>query len=693
MVAVLTVFANHLWDWPRGGFVGVDVFFVISGFLITGNLLRAAETKGNVSFRYFYKKRALRIIPAATVVLVLTYVASMLVFLPFRSQQVGLDAVTAFFFFSNWRFAIEGTDYFAVAANTVSPLQHYWSLSIEEQFYFVWPALIFVIGLVVARRAWDHRHRMQLAGAVMATIIAASLGWALYETAISPTWAYFNTFSRVWELGVGALLATAVGVLARIPEVVKPLLSWAGLALIAASLILIADDSSGFPAPWALLPVSGAALVIAAGVGGEPNYQAFLRNPVSCYIGDISYSLYLVHWPIIIFAAELMDGGAFFNLVVITSAFGLAILSYHFIETPLRSASYGSFHEALRGMRRRQFDPSPSNRYAAIGALGLVLVALVAYSTRPDAYKQPTAPPVIDASEVDPSGPQLQVGPLGTALQEEIVTALQATGWPKLDPSIETVVQEGLVDTPILPCDKGSVTIDLNTCTFGSSSAPRKILLAGDSVAIGYAGPLREIVMNSGGQVQLIVLPMASCEFTTELIESATLAANCSGRKQFVVDTINAVKPEAVIIANLDWLRKVVGAQRPMTPGDWSESLEKLIEQFRPSTKHVVLMSSPPGEVDIKECFGKRSHGPADCVGKVTKQWNDIATVERALAEKIGGAWIDSRTWFCSTGRLCPAFAGVTPTKYDEAHLAPAYGRKIYPVIAESFQAAGVPLS
>src|SRR5690349_10420661 len=138
MVAVVTVFAFHLCGWPRGGFIGVDVFFVISGFLITGNLLKMADRRGNVSFFQFYCNRIRRIVPADTVVLVCTYLASLVVFLPFRANQVGVDALFAFIFMSNWWFAAQQTDYFA-AGDAVSPIQHYWSLSIEEQFYFVWP--------------------------------------------------------------------------------------------------------------------------------------------------------------------------------------------------------------------------------------------------------------------------------------------------------------------------------------------------------------------------------------------------------------------------------------------------------------------------------------------------------------------------------------------------------------------------
>lgn len=243
MVAVLSVFANHLWQWPAGGFVGVDVFFVISGFLITGNLLRSAEATGRVSFTQFYWNRIRRIVPAATVVLIFTYLASTLVYLPFRSHQIGVDALWAAVFGANWHFLSIGTDYFQTTSATVSPIQHYWSLSIEEQFYFIWPALIFVISVVLVRKKWSHSRRSAVAGAAMALIVATSLMWALRETAESPISAYFNTFARTWELGVGAILATAVGVLAQVPRKLKPALSWFGLILIFASFALICPVS------------------------------------------------------------------------------------------------------------------------------------------------------------------------------------------------------------------------------------------------------------------------------------------------------------------------------------------------------------------------------------------------------------------------------------------------------------------
>lgn len=693
MVAVLTVFANHLWDWPRGGFIGVDVFFVISGFLITANLLRTAENTGTVSFKKFYWNRVRRIVPAATVVLILTYLASVLVFLPFRAHQVGVDALFAFIFMANWHFAIHETNYFA-AGDAVSPIQHYWSLSIEEQFYFVWPALIFLISLIIVRKAWTHHHRMLLAGGGMGVIIAASLGWAIYETGTAPAWAYFNTLARVWELGVGALMATAVGVLARIPGKAKPLLSWAGLGLIAASLFLIGDDSVGFPAPWALLPVAGTALVIAAGVGGEPGYQDFLRNPVSTYIGDFSYSLYLVHWPVIVLLAAMMDAGAHFYVTALALSFGLAIASYHFVENPLRRADWGKFRKTFHEIRRRRYSVQRSTGYAALAALTLLVVALTAYVVRPDAYDQATPPPLaaVAPAEMDPSGTEPKLGPLASALQSEIVEALKATEWPQLDPSMEAVISDIAVRTELQGCHGTEPLTHPVECKWGLPSATTRVVVVGDSVAANYVIPLREIALNSGGQIQVYTLAMGGCEFVNDLIytsDQVRLDA-CPGRKQGAIDYINATRPDVVIVANNYLDQRVNGTDHVLTAGEWSESMRQIVDKFHPSTKKLVFLAPPPGVVLISECYGKRGSTPADCIGRVTGRWLETAQAEQDLAESIGGTWVDSRPWFCSSGGMCPSFAGSTPTKLDKTHMVPAYGLKIHPIIEESFREAGV---
>jgi peptidoglycan/LPS O-acetylase OafA/YrhL len=697
MVAVLMVFANHLWDLPTGGFVGVDVFFVISGFLITGNLVRMAETAGNVSFKNFYWNRVRRIVPAATVVLLLTYAGSTLVFLPFRSHQVGIDALFALVFASNWWFAYENTDYFRAAASTVSPVQHYWSLSIEEQFYFVWPALIFVISVLIVRKKWSHSRRMAIAGGVMTAIVAASLSWALHETVTSSTAAYFNTFARVWELGVGALLATAVGLLARIPAKLKPVLSWAGLLLIAASLFLISDNSAGFPAPWAALPVGGAALVIAAGVGAEPRFQGFLRNPTSTYIGDISYSLYLIHWPVIVLLGALMDVSVHFYVTVLALSFALAIASYHMIENPLRRADTDKLRDLSRRIRNRRYWPKKSSQYALLGAMTLLVVAAIACVSRPVAIDE-AAPPSLAAegsnsADADaPSGPAPKFGPLTTALQTEILAALRTAAWPSLNPSMESVLESKKIVSPEVETCYPSEVAHPDLCNYGSPSAPIRIVIVGDSVATGYAEIFREMALNSNGQLQVLNQTMPSCVFTQDPIDREDVSPQCGGRKDSAVDVINTVKPNAVIISNSYEGDHFVGNPNDMSMPDWSDSLRRIVDRFRGSTQQVVLLAPPPSDKSIRDCVSKRSSTPASCVGSIPDRWKSMAGAEQKLSKSIGGVWIDSRPWFCNPSGHCPSFVGSTPARADEIHMAPPYASKIRPVVAESLRDAGIPI-
>ncbi|MCU1437651.1 MAG: acyltransferase, partial [Naasia sp.] len=368
-LAVVAVILNHLIGFPVGGFVGVDVFFVISGFVITAMLLREHEKTGRVSFADFYRRRVRRIIPAAALVLVVTTAAAGLLYLPSRAAGIAVDSLWALFFSANWRFAATGTDYWS-DDGFLSPVQHYWSLGVEEQYYAAWPVLLVAVFAFAAARRWTARRKQVALAAALAVLVVASFGWAMWETGARPTWAYFSTFSRAWELGIGALIAIAAPLLGRIPGALRPILGWAGLGGIAASLVVVSEGVA-FPAPWAALPVLATALVVAAGTGGRQRYLWPLTNPVARYLGDISYSLYLWHFPVIILlAAVLPRDGVYYALVPIVVLI-LAAGSYAFVEDPLR--------------RSRWLDPRPGTgtgpriaRVAAAGALVLAVVAALA---------------------------------------------------------------------------------------------------------------------------------------------------------------------------------------------------------------------------------------------------------------------------------------------------------------------------
>ncbi|RAZ33173.1 acyltransferase family protein [Microbacterium sp. SMR1] len=341
-LAVLAVIGAHAVGWPRGGFVGVDVFFVVSGFLITGALLREAQLTGGIRLAAFAGRRARRILPLAVVVLIATAASAFVFFNRPRAEQTLLDALWSAGFAANWRFTAVGTDYFH-ADDAVSPLQHFWSLAVEEQFYLAWPLLLLLtVSLLPAAR----RRGAAATGAVAALaaiVVAASFAWAMLQSTDAAVAAYFSTFTRAWELAVGALIAAIVPLLRRIPPVIGGLASWIGVGSLVVAFAVIDPAAGGFPAPWAALPVVATALVLAGGVPGDPRHRHLfpLTNPVSVFTGDVSYSLYLWHFPVIVFAAVLLPAREATTVLVLAITLVLAVASYHLVERPFRFAPYG----------------------------------------------------------------------------------------------------------------------------------------------------------------------------------------------------------------------------------------------------------------------------------------------------------------------------------------------------------------
>jgi peptidoglycan/LPS O-acetylase OafA/YrhL len=354
-LAVLLVIAAHAgFSTFAGGFVGVDVFFVISGFLITSLLVREATRTDRISLKGFYARRARRILPAAALVAVATVVAS-IAFLPLvRAVEVIKDSIWVAAFAANIRFASVGTDYFA-QGEPASPLQHYWSLSVEEQYYLVWPLLL------VGWLAWAARRKagplsLTPALVLVGVLSLASFCWSLWATYASPTTAYFSTLTRAWELGVGSALAIWMALRSarsyqRPPRWFVEAVGAAGVLAIAVAVLGYGPDTP-FPGYQALLPVLGTAALLYVGgahAGDQADDQAAQRRPSSVsrllsvplavVIGDWSYSLYLWHWPVLRIAQDHLgvDRLPLGQLVLaLALVFGLSALSYRFVEEPFR---------------------------------------------------------------------------------------------------------------------------------------------------------------------------------------------------------------------------------------------------------------------------------------------------------------------------------------------------------------------
>ena len=354
-IAILLVVLFHA-DIPGfgGGYVGVDVFFAISGFVITGVLLRERVATRRTSLVRFYGRRARRIIPAASLVIVVTVVAAYHYLGSLTGQATAVDGQWAALFLANYHFAASQTNYLA-SQRPPSALQNYWSLAVEEQFYIVYPTIF----LITARLARNISLRARLA-IVLIAVIVASYAYSIVLTSANAPSAFFSPLTRAWELALGGLIAVGGQSLRRLPQHVAAFLTWLGLgAIVVASLTL--TSATVYPGWLVALPVLGAGLVIAGG-GAQPAWgvEALLRQRPFQLLGLISYSLYLWHWPILIIATQrrgVTSLPVWDNVGLLLVATVVAALTYWVLENPVRHSK--------RLLRRR---------WASI-ALGLCLVA------------------------------------------------------------------------------------------------------------------------------------------------------------------------------------------------------------------------------------------------------------------------------------------------------------------------------
>lgn len=341
-LAVGLVVAYHLWPGRLpGGFVGVDVFLVVSGFLITTHLLEHPPRRAH-DLVVFWGRRIRRLLPASFLVLLVTLVLAWQFAPVTQWAETARQVLASTFYVENWALASSAVDYLA-ADNAPSPVQHLWSLGVEEQFYLVWPVLVLALAWAGRRltRGRGDRSRMAIT-AGLGIVVMASFAWSLYLTSADPARAYFETPVRVWELGAGALLAGVAPAVARgLGEraVIRAVLAWAGLAAIVAGAFLL-DGSTPFPGTAALWPVLGTLAVIAAHAEGRGSPHRLLALGPVQYVGSISYSVYLWHWPLIVLFPYVVghNRNVLESVGIVLVTLVLAALTKAFVEDRLRGS-------------------------------------------------------------------------------------------------------------------------------------------------------------------------------------------------------------------------------------------------------------------------------------------------------------------------------------------------------------------
>ncbi|HUR77949.1 MAG TPA: acyltransferase family protein [Acidimicrobiales bacterium] len=608
-----------------GGYVGVDVFFVISGFLITGQLVRDQDHSALARIRHFYVRRIRRILPAATATIVITLAVAALVQPPLLLHGTRADAVAAMFFYSNVHFSRDAVDYFR-QGDAPSLFQHFWSLSVEEQFYFVWPGLLVVAGLVAATR------RRAAYGVIVVAVFVGSFAAGVLLTRSNPTTAFYLLPARAWELAVGALLAIwgrPIVTSLRLAAVARIV----GLSMIVTAIATF-DRVAYFPGYAALLPVVGTALVVAAGmVPGKARDAGVLGLAPLQWLGRYSYSIYLWHWPVMMLAATdhrgLLRTWPQAVSVMVVGALPAAVASYHAIEQPFRV-----------GFARR---PDRDALLAGVAILTAGAVFLAGYGA-------------------------IAIGPLHTGRRADPVAA----GSLRPTPFVPANLHPTLLDAHTGGNEaERSCNGSLNPCVLGDPEADTTVVLYGDSHALHWLAAFDEAGKQNHWRVVTRVRPGCS----SFLHPPAVKFLRCDGFRRGAIDFIASVRPDLVVLSNsaslaLDELKARMG-----------DGVQRALQQLPAEVPVAVFGQTPTALNDVPACLSDRLNDTRRC--EPTPTSGDVRAINRQLRAAVAGTqatFVDATPLVC--GRRCPTIIGNVLVYRDDDHVTYDFARTRARVLA-----------
>jgi peptidoglycan/LPS O-acetylase OafA/YrhL len=702
-VAVILVMLYHArFLVAAGGFIGVDVFFVLSGYLITSLLLKELVATGTISLRNFWARRARRLLPASGLVLAATLLASHFMLDGLSQADLAHDAMWASVFAVNLRFAAVGVDYLNEGLPK-SPLLHYWSLAVEEQFYLLWPLLLLLCGKVLRL---GKRHFALVLGTLWLLSLITCVA-VTRDTTIQP-WAFFSLPTRAWELLTGALMAVLGGRLARLKPQPSAILGWLGLGVIVACAIQFSEQMS-LPGAAVLVPVLATAAVINTGGAAAPEGPVLLlRTRPLQWIGARSYAIYLWHFPMLILAdrkwGPLPVAG---RLALLAGSVALAALSFRLIENPVR-------HSPM-------FTRWPS-RSLAMGACVVVLGltgAVVLQHNPPrlsaggvaapidfgtSSTTSPTAsPPTSDASRT--VGPTAATNdPTSTAhgstAPDSTAAAPSSTGAvthsadashdnpPVLQAMIDAnlpKLQQGVLvaavpsnmapnlaqarkDLPSVYSNGCILDLGQSTpkqCVYGDPTGTVTVVLFGDSHIAEWVPAADRIAQ--ANHWKLLVHAKKACPDAEIPVEKDP--SGCATWRQKVIDQIAQLHPALVVLSSYRY--KQVGAAAGRDPDAvWQQGIDLTVSKLRPDTDHLLLLgdtATPLG--DLPSCVAAHVASVLQCMNTRTGATRPgRLAVERSVAAKYHAVFIPTSDWMC-TASQCPVIVGNVLMYRDVSHL------------------------
>ncbi|MEU4714738.1 acyltransferase family protein [Micromonospora purpureochromogenes] len=621
-LAVLLVLVGHAGSqFIPGGFVGVDVFFVISGFLITGLLVEELDRTGRISLVGFYARRAKRLLPAAGLVLLVTLLLTYLFLPKVRFSNTAWDVVSSALYVMNWRLAEQSVDYMFVD-QAPSVVQHYWSLSVEEQFYLIWPLLLLGLAVLGGRR----RLRRGVLMVGFAVVALRSFAWSVFLTSADRAPAYFVTTTRIWELALGGAVAIAGARLHRTPRALAVVLAWSGLVTVVAS-------------AWPLLIVA--------------DYR----------FGELSASA---------------------RLAVVALSAVPAVLTYHFVENPIRRSQ--TLH----------WQPAQALGIGALSTATAVIAGLLFQLT----VWSPARPP-LSTSAVPPlggssasAGAPAPAGPPGAAVLRKSPRGDHA-GRP-VD-RVDSINPDPLVAAKDVPattrtnCHVQQNSSEPLTCVYGVKDASYTVVLAGDSHAAQWLPALEAVAVQRKWRV--VTHTKSSCPFLAmEVALDGRPYTSCTEWNQRVRDQLRADPPDLLLVGNSHYLTVRDGELVTRDAHDiLATGLRNTWREMTGIGVPVVVLRDPPyHRRDPVECVSANPDRLTRCApprDELLAAGGGIAQ-ERAAEGQPGVHLVDLNDAICPTDRCAAVIGGVLVYR-DTNHLTATYARTLAPRLDSALAAAG----
>jgi peptidoglycan/LPS O-acetylase OafA/YrhL len=643
-LGLMLVFMAHAeLSFGEGGFVALDTFFVMSGFLITGLILKEIEQTGRLSLAAFYGRRVRRLLPLAVLVLVFVVACSWVLYSPVQNDRVAGDVVAASLYVVNWHFAAQEVDYFAVDPAD-SPLQHFWSLSVEEQFYLAWPLLL-VGTLLWSGRRGPRALRLSL-WVVMAAVGLPAFAYSVLVLDYATHAAYFSTIPRVWEFAAGGALALALPRTLRLPAAAASALTWGGLAAILAGAFLF-TEAMAYPGILALAPTLGTIAVLTAGTA-EVRVAPIrlLSRPLAQYVGDLSYAWYLWHWPVLVFAraatGEALTGLAAVGVIALSGI--PTVLTHHLVENPLR------YSRSLGRVPRRALGFGAASIAAAVGlAVGLTEL-------------QPRIPTASAGSVI---------GARAALLDAELPVQRAAA-------ALRPAPREAQDDRGRLHEDGCLVPQDEVTspeCVYGNPRSAKTVVLFGNSHAMHWFPALERLA--GPRDWRLVALTRAGCAMA-----DVHFAARCDRWREHALRRIERrERPDMVVVATSTSMPMgvVVDGER-LTRADSTPHLragfERTLRRLRATGARVVVMKDlPRSPHDVPDCVSRQPERLDRCAFAVEQRPGSAFDVDSARA--VGGARAVDPTPVVCPRRLCRAVMGNALVFRDDNHFTATYARTL----------------